>query len=241
MEKGNLINKTHSRINNREIWFINFYKKLIEYKEKNSNFIGITQDPEIGRTAESVRRAYKYQNDPTKKGLYKLTPEIIDALNQIDFPWEATKQYGENRDWFEEFIEQLKLYKQKHGSFANITADKKIGYKVDGIRKAYKGYGQYKLTQEMIDQLNEINFSWEREDWFTPFYEKLKDYKNTFGTFYGITTDKKIGTIVARIRQAYKGKGKTKLTKEMIQLLNEIGFPWERTPKTVKNYDFLLK
>jgi len=199
-------------------WFTPFYEKLIAYKKAhNGSFDGVTQDEEIGDTVGSIRQAKK------GKGRTKLTTDMIDKLNTIDFPWER-------EDWFTPFYEKLITYKEAHnGSFDGVATDKEIGDSINRIRKAKKGKGGTKLTTDMIDKLNTIDFPWEREDWFTPFYEKLIAYKESHnGSFDGVATDKEIGGQVGGVRQAKKGKGSgTKLTPEMIIKLEEIGFPWE--------------
>ncbi|MFQ6724204.1 MAG: Helicase associated domain protein [Clostridia bacterium] len=212
----------------REDWFTPFYEKLIEYKEKhNGSFAAVTQDKEIGNTVSVIRQAFK------GRGNINLTQEMIDKLNAIGFPWEVPKE-DRYKDWFTPFYEKLIKYKEKKGSFESVTRDKEIGKIVSSIRQSYKGKGRgYQLTQEMIDKLNAIGFPWEVsiedrfKDWFTPFYEKLIEYKEENGSFADVTKDKEIGNTINSVRQAYKGKGTTKLTQEMIDKLNAIGFPWE--------------
>ena len=101
----------------------------------------------------------------------------------------------------------------------------------------------------MVKKLDEIGFPWVVEmqdryrDWFTPFYEKLIKYrdreilnnkgkvKKEIGSFIGVTQDKEIGATVKVVRMAKKGIGTYKLTQEMIDKLNAIGFPWEGNVK----------
>ncbi len=213
----------------REDWFRPFYEKLIEYKKShNGSFAGVRNDKEIGGIVNSVRNAYKGKSN------YKLTQEMIDKLNGIGFDLGKSKEEIEGQ-WFISFYEKLIKYKETHsGSFAGVREDEEIGGKVSDVRRAYKRKGTTKLTQEMIDKLNDIGFPWEvaiedrYKDWFTPFYEKLIEYKATHnGSFVGVTGDKKIKALVDNIRQAYKGNGSYNLTQKMIDKLNVIGFPWE--------------
>ncbi len=198
-------------------WFDPFYEKLIEYKKEHGDFVGLRSDKKIGNTVATIRMAYH------NKGTLKLTEEMIDRLNEIDFIWEV-----EREDWFTPFLEKLIAYKAKHGSFDKISTDNEIGEKVRSVRKARKGKCSYKLTDGMIVKLNAIGFPWEveKEDWFTPFCKYLIEYQKYNGSFAGVSNDKQIGRRVAGVRQAYKGKGNIRLTKEMIDQLNEIGFPW---------------
>ena len=50
----------------------------------------------------------------------------------------------------------------KAGIVSTSLLCKEIGKKVAGVRLAYKGKGGIKLTQYMIDKLNEIGFTWGR-------------------------------------------------------------------------------
>ena len=215
-------------------WFTPFYEKLVKYKEKNGSFAWVRADKEIGNTVNSVRQAYKGIRD------LKLTTEMIEKLNAIDFPWEVALK-DRYKDWFNPFYEKLIEYKENHnGSFDGVTQDKEIGGRVKDVRQAYKGNGNHKLTQEMIDKLNAIGFDWGKDkekiegQWFIPFYEKLIEYKKIYGDFAGVRGDKEIGVRVNGVRQAYKGKGSLKLTQEMIDKLNAIGFPWEARAKKVQ-------
>lgn len=219
-------------------WFTTFYDKLIKYKEDYGSLDGVRKNKEIGTIVKGIRRAYKYKDYNIKekpKNLLRLTQEMIDKLNKIGFDW--GKERGE---WFDTFYEKLIIYKEEHGNFVGVTQDKEIGRIVNVVRGAYKGTGETKLTSEMIEKLKIIGFTWESEkkDWFTPFYEKLIEYKeNHNGSFIGVVKDKQIGTKVNNVRRSYRfkdKKGLIKLTQEMIDKLNEIGFPWGARPKKEK-------
>ena len=222
-------------------WFTPFYEKLIIYKQANNgSFDLVGTDTEIGKTVNRVRLAKK------EKGDTKLTAEMIEKLNAIGFIWVVEKE-----DWFTPFYKKLIEYRDKEiienekiikpkGSFDLVTKDKKIGNIVGDVRQAKKRKGSRKLTPEMIEKLDEIGFPWvvEKEDWFTPFYDKLIKYKELHNrSFLGVTLDKEIGSKVNDIRQAYKGKGSTKLEPEMVKKLNAIGFPWEGRTKKVQRDD----
>ena len=214
-----------NRKNARLVWFDVFYEKLMEYKEKNGDFYGVTQDSVIGKIVQNIRR---------KDGKrYNLTPEMIDKLNEIGFPWVADIKDSQMR-WFPEFYEKLVAYKEKHGDFFGVTQDKEIGATVHNLRQAYWGRNKgYNITPDIIEKLEEIGFPWEadpklkQDKWFIPLFEKLVKYKETHGGFNGVTQDEEIGKIIGNIRRSYKGNGNYKLTPEMIEKLNGIGFIWE--------------
>ena len=211
----------------RKIWFGPFFEKLVAYKEKNGNFVGITQDKEIGQTVRNIRSTYK------GRGTYSLTPEMIEKLESIGFPWEAEIKDVHDK-WFPQFLEKLVAYKEKNGDFYRITKDKEIGSTVHNLRRAYWGGTRgYKITPEIVEQLDAIGFPWEydpkdkQKNWFDIFYAKLIEYKEKKGTFKGVIQDKEIGSTAGTVRKLYKDKEFRRLTPEMIEKLEEIGFPWE--------------
>ena len=141
-------------------WFTPFYKKLIEYRDKEmvdkngkikkskGSFDGVTNNKEIGKTVASIRNTKK------GNGHIKLTPEMITKLDAIGFLWEAEK-----KDWFTPFYEKLIAYKESHnGSFAGVIMNKEIGTTVNRIRQAKKGKGRINLTEEMTEKLEAIGF-----------------------------------------------------------------------------------
>lgn len=107
----------------------------------------------------------------TKK-YHRLSPEMIDRLNNIGFPWVAGDE-SELPQWFNAFYKKLIEYKNKEilgkngkikkpkGSFAGVRCDAEIGMVVNSIRRAKNGRHSLKLAQEMIDLLDEIDFIWE--------------------------------------------------------------------------------
>ena len=167
---------------------------------------------------------------------------IIEQLDAIGFPWEADVKVKQDK-WFIPFYEKLIKYKEAHDGFSGMTQDPSISSTVVTVHKLYKNKEFHRLTQEMIDMLDEIGFPWEVEygNWFDPFYEKLIEYKKLHnGTFYGATHDKEIGLKVSSVRKAYKGKGQYRLTQEMIDKLNAIDFPWVAQPKKIQENDLTV-
>ena len=165
-------------------------------------------------------------------------PNILRQFNSFKPNKNFYEKLIQYRD--KEILDENGKVKKVKGSFASVVMDKEIGGIVNRVRLAYKGKGTLKLTQDMIDKLNAIGFDWGKDkeeiegQWFTLFYEKLIEYKENNGSFIGVTNNKEIGKTVSRVRQVYKGKGRTKLTQEMIDKLNAIGFPWEARAKKVQ-------
>ena len=199
---------------------------LVEYYRERGTIgdIIVNRNDIYGKLVHNLRSDLKRR---------RLTQEQVKILDDMGMVWRV-----ETKDWFTPFYEKLLIYKAKNGNFEGVTNDPEIGNLVVSIRQAYRGKGKRKLTQEMIDRLNQIAFPWEvgYKNWFDPFYEKLLAYKERRGSFVGLSMDPEIGGIAGRIRQAYRGKGHLKLTQLMIDKLDDIGFPWDgnklRTEKT---------
>ncbi len=202
---------------NPKEWFDEFYDRLVEYRRANGGYANISLDPEIGSKVHQLRRAYK------EKDRSELTQVMIKKLDSIGFVWEAEKI-----DWFNPLYEKILTYKASHNGFVGISMDSEIGKDVRSLRNAYKFKGDRKLTPEMVERLDAIDFVWEvqKVNNFSEFIEKLLRYKEIHGSFAGLTRDEELGTMVSAIRSAYKKQDKRKLTPEMIDQLNRIGFPF---------------
>ena len=192
------------------------------------------------------------ETDEKKKTKNKRDFKVqVENLDEIQFIEELKENvYNYENDWFTPFLQKLIAYRDREildkngnvkkpkGSFEFVTSDPEIGNQVSAVRQAYKGKGSYILTNEMKKKLEEIGFPWEN-DWFTPFLEKLIAYrdkeiidengnvKKPKGSFEFVASDPEIGKQVNTVRQAYKGNNGTRLTDDMINQLNQIGFPWD--------------
>ena len=133
---------------------------------------------------------------------------------------------------FDTFISYLQEYKQEYGNLLvpsnyECVDGYKLGQKVGTIRKDYKT-GQ--LTQEQIDQLNEMGFMWDvRANKFAESINRLQEYKEEYGNLlvpakYECTDGYKLGQKVGIIRTAYKAG---QLAQEQIDCLNDMGFVWD--------------
>ena len=230
--------------------FTLFYERLIEYKEKNGSFYGLSTNKEIGANVASVRKAYKYKDDETKKGLYRLTQEMIDKLNAIEFPWEVAIE-DRFKDWFTPFYEKLIIYKEKYGSFEGVSQDEEIGATVSNIRNSFKGQGNLNLTPEIIDKLDKINFTWDanKEIPYEKKIEVLTIYKNDIkggqGTIANIRQSDKymyqgieypIGVWINSFRKAKMGEA---LDRFQIEELEYLGMVWIKKLSDEKRMEVL--
>jgi len=170
-------------------------------------------------------------------------------LNEIDFVWEVGQSQPDDALWKQRFNE-LKTYKKKHGDCLvpqRYEQNPKLGRWVSVQRKEYKkllnGENAF-ITEERIDQLNEIDFVWEvgkdqykkkpKDDtlWKKRFNELVK-YKKKHGDCLvpsRYEQNRKLGKWVNRQRQEYKkwlNGVNASITQERIDQLNEIDFVWE--------------
>ncbi|GFH61788.1 hypothetical protein CTEN210_18264 [Chaetoceros tenuissimus] len=151
-------------------------------------------------------------------------------LNDIGFNWTAPpKDYIVL--WNEKF-EQLKLYKSKHGD-CNVPKiyeeNQSLGRWVHTQRQTYK---QLKLSEERINMLNDIGFTWTdsfHSIWLDKF-EELKMYKSKHGHCNVKRSDPN-----QPLANWVKTQRCRDISEERKNMLNEIGFIWAAPPKGRKS------
>ena len=189
------------------------------------------------------RQAYKGQ------GNYKITENQIQLLEEIGMRFETN--YKED-EWNKKY-ELAKVYFEHHGNLKIPQSYKTLnGYEyaesgitlgtwLDTQRRAYKGQGNYKITENQIQLLEKIgmrfktrdnNEEWNKKYELAKIYfehnrnlEIPKSYKTLNGYEYaesGIA----LGMWLNTQRQAYKGQGNNKITENQIKLLEEIRIKW---------------
>ena len=155
--------------------------------------------------------------------------------------------------WYKKY-ELAKKYFDYHGNLEipqNFKTINGIDYDENGIalgswisrqRKAYKGIGSYKLTEDRKNLLDEIGMVVDIYDkiW-NEYYDLAKDYykqyKNLkvpqkFITENGLP----LGKWIKSQRLAFNGKGTYKLTENQIKLLDEIEMIWYTSEKIYNKY-----
>ena len=193
----------------------------------------------LGAWINTQRNAYK------GRGNFKITEEQIRLLEEIGMIFDV---YGAK--WKEKY-ELAKAY-YEHNNNLEIPRSFKTnnGYEYDenGInlgdwihtnRKAYKGRGCSKITEEQIRLLEEIGMIFDvyGANWKEK-YELAKayyEYNNNleipkgFRTNNGYEYDENginLGNWIRDKRQSYSGRINSKITEEQIRLLEEIGIIW---------------
>ena len=105
-----------------------------------------------------------------------------------------------------------------------------------------------RLTEDRIRRLNELGFVWSLRDDWTKHYDELQEFKKEHGHCNvpaRYAKNRRLGIWVSAQRQQYKQQMQsaapveansrgTPLTKERIELLNDLGFTW-----TIRSRDSL--
>ena len=141
-------------------------KELKAYKKKHGDCLipyNYEQNPKLGYWVSRQRKEYK----KWLRGVHaKITQDRIDQLNEIDFVWEVGSNRRDDTLWRQHFNELVK-YKKKHGDCLvpnKYEHNKQLGNWVGNQRYQYKKWlnGVHtSITQERIDQLNDIDFAWD--------------------------------------------------------------------------------
>ena len=145
-------------IDNR-IW-MSIYKLLEEYYKEHGN-IDVPRSYEIksvrvGMWLDSQRQAYKGE------GKSKITEEQIGLLEKLGMKWNVNVA-----NW----VEYYKLLEEYYIQYGNI--DVPCSYEINGVklgqwlitqRQAYRGIGQWKITNEHIKLLNDLDIDWAPKD-----------------------------------------------------------------------------
>ncbi|CAJ1945874.1 unnamed protein product [Cylindrotheca closterium] len=192
-----------------------------------------------------------------------LSPEQVRLLNAIGFSWAPTGGPHEIA-WYNKYQELAKCYREHGDLRAAIKAPSTLYTWMVNQRQRRAGKGDFSpLNEEQIRLLDEIHFEWSPSEisgggalggaraikWHQK-YQELVDFYQQHGhfkverpssmyTWMSNQRTKRKNTILLRqTNKKIHAKGRmATLTNEQIQLLNEIGFPWEprrkRAPRRV--------
>ena len=168
----------------------------------------------------------------------KLFQERIDKLNELNPNW-CGSGIKYKKQTFEFYYNLLKKYHEQYG---NIDIPGK--YEIDGVKlgawlsRIRHLYKAKKLSQKVIDMLNELGMTWEIKNVlsFDDYYLLLKDYYKEYGDInvpkdYEINGIK-LGRWLGNLRDAYNDRDKKThtitrvITQEEIDKLNELGVVW---------------
>ncbi len=183
------------------------YQELKEFAEKYGHTNLNANQSSLGRWVSQQRNKY------TKN---KLSKERIILLEKIKLTWDA-----DDERWQAKY-QELKEFAKKHGHANPIDKYPSIGNWVSLQRRKYK---KNKLSAKYIQLLEDINICWDpAEEIWQKNYKELKKFAKKYGHTNVPNRDPLLGEWVGNQRKEYK---KGKLTKERIQLLEEINFIWD--------------
>lgn len=184
-----------------------------------------TNDANLGDFVMNLRSAKK------EMGQYKgkLTDDHIKKLNKIGMVWDLKEA-----QW-NEMYSRAKIIYDKYGSII----EKNI-FITDGDKSLNKwfirqreNYNNNTLSEERIDKLEKVGMIWDNLNEYNwqENYEEAKKYYEDNGHLlipdkYEVN-GKKLGFWIQRMRKAYNGDRKLKITNEQISLLNDIGMVWD--------------
>ena len=212
-----------------ENWNV-YYRALEEYYKKHGN-IDVLQKYEtedglkLGVWVHNQRLAYRGHCD------LKITHGQIQLLNNLGMIWDKHE-----KNW-NVYYHALEGYYKKHG---NIDVPQKyetedglkLGIWLHCQRLYYSDEEGRKMPKNRIKLLNNLGMKWDKsaEDWNTYYYELEKYYQRTGSVnvpFKYVTEEGlKLGNWLNAERQAYKCHGKSKISRDQIQLLNDFNIDW---------------
>jgi len=136
---------------------------------------------------------------------------------------------------FEERIEELEAFKEKH-DHVRVTAkhDKSLATFCAHIRSGRRGTGAGTLiTEDRIKALDELGFDWGRQirttkvKSFEERIEELKSFKAKHGHVrVAVTHDMNLATFCTKMRCARRTGLTITITEDRIKALDELGFEW---------------
>ena len=197
----------------------------------------------LGIWITTQRRAYKGQV------ANKITDERTRLLEQIGMKFETrnnkeewNKRYAFAKAYYEHYgdLEVPNKFKTKNG-YEYDESGVALGIWITTQRQAYKGQGTYRITDEQIKLLNQIEMRFEankKEEEWNKKYALAKSYYEHYGnlkisgnfkTINGYDYDENgvaLGMWISAQRNAYKGKSINRINEEQIKLLNQIGMKW---------------
>jgi len=220
---------------------------LRAFKEEHGHVnVRPRDDNSLDQFCKTIRQA---RSNPGKDGPVKLTEDHIASLDSLGFDWTQSTRTATP---FEKRINELRLYKQKHGH-VNVKRreDKSLAQFCASIKHAYRNIGKaggIKLTHDRIASLDALGFVWPNTSSFGN--RTKKAHKEKHGHLSVSRNEgKSLADFSFNIRQARKNVGKEgciDATQDRNASLDALGFdrkprarnqvPFERRIEQLKAY-----
>ena len=237
---GNFVTNV-SRSDDDRKWNKNF-NDLLEYKKKH----GTTEVPPSQHTPLSywVTQQHKEYQKVQEGKPSRLTLQKVQQLTDLGFIF---RQVAKSFTW-EQRIEQLKQYRQKHGHIRVPKSDPQLGVFVNRQRYEYSKYKSNRpstMNEERLKDLQALDFVFvagkkmdhvdfkNKKSWDQRF-EELLQFRDTYGHAVVPQSYPGLGEWVHSQRLYYKklkaGK-KSPLTNERLLKLADVGFVFDATKR----------
>jgi len=177
-------------------------------------------------------------DDPIESIIMGMSNGLCGASDIREFqllmqPIDTLRRCHEVKEW-------VKINKEIPPEKSKDPYIRSLGIFCSNMRKAYKGKGTNKITQEHIDILESID-GW-RWDFSDKTLEKCHEVKEHVKKTKEIPPQnsedpyiRSLGRFCSNMRRAYHGKGNTKITQEHIDILESIdGWRWDFSDKTIE-------
>eukprot|EP00559_Dactyliosolen_fragilissimus_P000067 CAMPEP_0184873634 /NCGR_PEP_ID=MMETSP0580-20130426/41954_1 /TAXON_ID=1118495 /ORGANISM="Dactyliosolen fragilissimus" /LENGTH=390 /DNA_ID=CAMNT_0027376563 /DNA_START=422 /DNA_END=1591 /DNA_ORIENTATION=- len=230
VEKRNVVT---TRLN-EEQWY-GVFEELCQYKETFGDClvpVEYMDNPRLGNWVDNQRVQYRKRQLGDRS---TMTSNRINMLEDIGFVW-----YKHEDQWNEKY-EELKAYKEKHGTCHVPMLPKPhplhalslwvMTQRGEYMRRNRDGISH--ITDERVEALNQLGFVWnfKNENWWHKF-DELKAYQEEHGDCLvpqKYKPNQELATWVDVQRQQYrllKMDKPSSMTEDRIQNLNDIGFIW---------------
>jgi len=224
-------------LKNNYSWFDRI-DQLRQYKKVHGNCLvpkRYKENPSLGNWVNKQRQHYrKFKENESSSSL---TQEKIDALDSLGFIWDAskikrTKTSSAEKAWSNRYDELVQYFKE-NGPNSVVPSKSSLGWWIIAQRNEYNAYRNGEkstLTKERIDALNSIGFQWKsrRQQIWDQRVKELKSYKQIHGDCLVPVSYKENPKLANWVSSQRKLYNKNSLSKERIDILEQIGFIWNR-------------
>ncbi len=212
--------------------------QLIAYKAKYGNLqVSAKLDRSLNLFCANIRAVRRHPDRLNQ--ICRLSEEKIKALDDIGFDWNPSRHPVRS---FEERIQQLKAYKQEHGTLkVSQKTDQNLATFCANMRKKHprKQNDMEKLNEEQVQALDDIGFDWDAQAEQSSFDMRilqLKAYKEKHGHLkVSAKIDEGLAKFCVNVRQRHPDKPNRQktLSQEKVMALDDIGFDWNPQAKQI--------
>jgi len=235
--------ENHGGGENLQMKFNRLLPSLTDYYNNNGNLL-VPSNYEVdgNNLGDFIMRLRSAKRNA---GMYKgqLTDENIKIFNNICMVWDLN-----DAQWEEMYLKAELIYKE-YGTI--ISGKFFITNNDEALRKWLNSqkdnYGRGTLSEERTHRLALIGVLWDslEENNWNECYKIAENYYHTNGDLLVpdkyLVNDIKFGRWIQRMRKAYNGDEKLKITINQINLLNNIGMVWDVNEANWDNMYILVK